>query len=111
MQPEYIKWIVYIQGSENLLDIERKLDFALSWINRAELIMNSTTEWNEQFNVRDYVKGHLYWTKGRLLANDNNFLEAKEYVQKLIDLENTIFYEKNNLEGEIEASLNLWNEY
>lgn len=107
-QPEYLKWIVYIQGAEHLIQIGFKLDLALLWINKAEKIMNITSEWNEQFYPRDYVKGHLYWTKAKLLAKNNNFLEAIAYVQKLKTLKNTMFYNRKNENESIETSLSLW---
>jgi len=109
-QDDYIKWIVYLQGAEHLYQIGSRGDLALSWINQAEKIMDSTTEWNDQFYPRDYVKGHVYWTKAKLLAKENNFSEAKVYGQKLKNLENTIFYKRKNQGEEIDALLDLWKE-
>lgn len=109
-QPEYLKWIVYLQGAEHLHQISSRLDLAVSWINQAEGIMNSTSEWNEQFYQRDYVKGHLYWTKAKLLAKSDNFSEAQRYGQRLKSLENPIFYKRKNQAEEIDTLLELWKE-
>lgn len=109
-QPKYIKWIVYLQGAEHLEEIGLKQSLAVSWITQAENIMSSTSEWNEQFYPRDYIKGHLYWIKAKLLAKDNNFLEATEYVRKIINLENPTFYEEENEKEGIDVALSLWKE-
>lgn len=40
---------------------------------------------------RDYITGHLYWIKTKLLAGNNNPAEAIAYVELLKNLENTLF--------------------
>lgn len=107
-QPEYIKWIVYLQGAEHLLQINSKQHLAMSWINQAEKNMNSTYEWNEQFYPKDYIKGHLYWIKSKLFAENGNFKDAIDYAEKVKTLENTIFYDRKNEEESIDALLNYW---
>ena len=72
-QPDYIKWIVYLQGAEHLLQIQSNERLAMSWMNQAEELMNATSEWNDQFYPRAYIKGHLYWTKAKLLAQKAQF--------------------------------------
>lgn len=109
-QEDYIKWIVYLQGAEHLHQIESEPDLALSWINQAEKIMSSTSEWNEQFYPRDYIKGHLFWTKAKLLAKANNFSEAQTYAQKIKSLENPIFYNREKETEEIDTLIGLWKE-
>lgn len=109
-QPEYIKWIVFLQGADHLCQIGFNPDLALSWINQAEIIMDSTSDWNEQFYPRDHIKGHLYWTKAKLLAKERDFSKAKEYAQKIKSLENVIFYDMNNEEEGIDKLIKLWKE-
>lgn len=107
-QPEYIKWIPYLQGAEHLEQLNANLELANRWMNKAEAIMNSTKEWNEQFYPRDYVKAHLFWTKAKLLAKNKKFNEARQYVDQLKNLENTIFYDRKNDEEEIDVLYDSW---
>jgi hypothetical protein len=107
-QPEYIKWLPYLQGAEHLQQIGDSLRLAKSWINQAEKIMNATTEWNKQFYPRQYVVGHLYWVKAKLLASDGSYKEAVKYINQLKGLENTLFYKRKNETEEIDKYLEAW---
>lgn len=109
-QPEYIKWIPYIQGAEHLEQINSSIELAKKWINRAEEIMNNTQEWNDQFYPRPYVTGHLYWTKAKIMAWDNNYAAAVEYVDQLKSMETASFYEKKNETAEIDLHYEAWKE-
>ena len=109
-QADYLKWVVYLQGAEHLEQIGSITDLGLSWINQAEQIMNTATEWNKQFYPRDYVKGHLYWTKAKLLAKTEDYSEAKKYAQKLRNLENTLFFDRKNEAEGIDSLMKLWGE-
>ena len=109
-QPEYLKWIVYLQGAEHLLAIKSNNNLAISWINKAEKIMDSTSEWNKQFYPRDYIKGHLYWTKAKLFAQTDDLEKAVHYAEKVKILENPIFYERKNEGESIDALISLWKE-
>lgn len=107
-QPEYIRWIVYLQGAEHLEQSKLRQLTAMAWINQAEALMDKTSEWNKQFYPRAYVKGHVYWTKAKLLAQAKDFSQAISYAEQLKGLDNTIFYERKN-EGEgIDVQLDLW---
>lgn len=107
-QPEYIKWIPYIQGAEHLEQLGLNIDLANQWINQAESIMRSTSEWNEQFYPREYVKGHLFWAKAKLLARNKDFKAALAYVDQLKNLENTAFYDRQNEGLEIDGWYDSW---
>jgi hypothetical protein len=109
-QPEYIKWIPYIQGAEHLEELNANLDLAHRWLNKAEAIMHSTSEWNAQFYPRDYVKAHLFWTKAKVLARQQHFKEAIQYVDQLKNMEHTTFYDKVNVEGAIDDLYDAWKE-
>ena len=109
-QEEYIKWVVYVQGADHLLQIGSKQELAMSWINLAEKTMDATFKWNEQFYPRDYIKGHLYWVKAQLLAYNQDYTKADAYVNKLKSLDNTIFYDRKNLKEGIDTALNSWKE-
>lgn len=107
-QPAYIKWIVYLQGAEHLLQIKSNDSLALSWINQAEKIMDSTSEWNEQFYPRDYIKGHLYWTKAKLFAQREQFKEALVYAEKTKTVANPIFYDEEREDEAIDRLIDSW---
>ncbi len=109
-QPEYIKWIPYIQGAEHLEQINDNIELAEKWITKAEKIMNSTHDWNDQFYPRQYVKGHLYWTKAKILAWDSDYIVAIEYIDKLKKLKNPTFYNKKNEKEGIDTFYNTWKE-
>jgi hypothetical protein len=108
LQPDYIKWITYIQGAEHLVQINDNIVLAKKWIDKAENIMNSTSDWNSQFYPRPYVEGHLYWIKAKVLAWDNNYKDALTYIDKLKNLKETDFYsKKNEIEG-IDKHHKIW---
>jgi len=91
-QDDYIKWVVYIQGAEHLLD------------------MNKTDTWNDQFYPRDYVAGHLYWTKAKLSAKNEDYDQALIYADKLTKLSNAMYYERKKDSQQIEALIETWRE-
>jgi len=107
-QPRYMKWIVYLQGAEYLNQRKSNLDLAMNWINQAENIMNSNSDWNKQFYPRDYVEGHLYWVKSKLLAKNNDIKAAIEYAEKLKTMENTMYYDRKNEQESIDELLKHW---
>ncbi len=107
-QPEYIKWIPYLQGAEHLEQINNKLELAYGWINKAEEIMNATKEWNDQFYPREYVQGHLFWTKAKILAWNNNYTEAVKYIDKLKSMDGAGFYSKQNENEGIDTHYEMW---
>jgi len=107
-QPEYIKWIPYLQGAEHLEQIKDNLTLGKTWLTKAEEIMHATQEWNEQFYPRPYVEGHLYWIKAKVLAWEESYAEAIEYVEKLRNMESPIYYEKKGESEEIDLYYNAW---
>jgi hypothetical protein len=109
-QPEHIKWVVYLQGAEHLVQINSNDSLALSWVNQAEKIMDATSKWNKQFYPRDYVKGHLYWTKAKLFAQIGSFKKALDYAKKVKTLENPFFYNRKNEVESIDDLINQWKE-
>lgn len=109
-QPDYIRWIPYIQGAEHLEQINSRVDLARKWIDDAEEIMKSTQEWNDQFYPRHYVEGHLYWTKAKVLAWENNYEEALKYIDKLKNMEQPNYYKKQNEKAGIDTLYEIWKE-
>ena len=107
-QPEYLRWIVLLQGAEHLQEMGTKQEVARSWLDRAERLEATHSEWNEQFYPREYVLGHLYWTKAKVLAETGDLAEATNYGTKMKQLSNPIFYERKQEAEQIEALLKLW---
>lgn len=107
-QPDYIKWIAYLQGAEHLVQIGDSLELAKKWISQADLLMNSTKDWNVQFYPRPYVEGHLYWIKAKIMAWDKNYAGALESVKQLKALKQTDYYDKKNISEEIELHYEIW---
>lgn len=108
LQPEYIKWIPYLQGAEHLTQINDRMELAKKWISKSEKIMNSTEKWNDQFYPRQYVEGHLYWIKANILAWNNDYVGAIEYIDKLKGLKQTSFYDKKNKTERIDLQYKSW---
>lgn len=107
-QEEYLQWITYIQGAEHLEEISSNIDVAMKWVNSAEEIMGSTTEWNDQFYPRDYVKGHLYWTKAKVLAWSGNYQVATQYINLIQGLDNKMFYDRKKESEGIDEWYEAW---
>lgn len=109
-QPEYIKWIPYLQGAEHLEEIKDRIEVAKEWINTAEEIMKATEEWNEQFYPRSYIEGHLLWIKAKILAWDKNYAAAITYVDQLKSMEETNFYDQQKDAEAIDTLAESWRE-
>ncbi|MEM7657076.1 MAG: DUF2911 domain-containing protein [Bacteroidota bacterium] len=107
-QPPHLRWVVYLQGAEHLEQINARLDLASQWINQAESIMRTSEEWNPQFYPRDYVQGHVLWTKANVLAKQAAFAEAVSYVEQLKQLPKAQFYERQNEAEGIDDRLEAW---
>jgi len=111
-QPEYLQWVVYVQGAEHLEAKKSNLDLAFTWINRAERIMDASvhSEWDKQFYPRDYIKAHLYWTKAKLFAQKGNYKEAIEYAERTKSVENPVFYSREKGEEGVDQLIEKWKE-
>lgn len=107
-QADNIKWIVYLQGAEHLIEIKSNEVLAMAWLNQAEKLMNANTDWNKNYYPRDYIKAHLYWTKAKLYALGGNYKTAQEYADKIKVLDNKLFYERKNESEEIDLKISDW---
>lgn len=107
-QPESIKWVAFIQGAEHLEEIKDSLELAQSWISKAEKLMNTTADWNDQYYPLTYIQGHLYWTKAKIYAWDKNYKEAIKAVEQLKSLKQNDFYQKKNEKEGIDLHFSNW---
>jgi len=104
-----IQWIVYLQGAEHLEIINSNLELANEWINKSELLLSNVSEWNKQFYPKEYIEGHLFWVKAKILAKLNKFDEAIISADKMKHLgKKSLFYVKNNKNNEIDDKIDKW---
>jgi len=97
---EDIQWVVYLQGAEHLASIQTELDLAKTWIDKGEAMSEKVNEWNKAFYPLDYVKGHLYWTKAKILGLQGQYQEAWNYGNRSIKADKKSMYYKRRNEGE-----------
>jgi len=102
------RWINYIQAAEILLNENQSLLTARDWIDRAERDAQLEMEWHPQFYPKDYVLGHLYWTKSKILAAQQQYKDAIEYANHLISIEGQSFYSKEKEDEEIDLKIRIW---
>lgn len=98
---ESLKWVIYLQGTEYLAQQNKDIPLALQWINTSESLAAEVSEWNKQFYPKAYVLGHVYWTKAKLLALNNDWAGALKYTQQLKEIQGdyTFYKKKQAVEG------------
>lgn len=108
---EAIKWVVYLQGAEYLMQENIETELALEWINNSEQLSKIKAPWDEQFYPKNYVLGNMYWIKAQALAAMENYAEAIDYTEKLMMLESdySFYYEEKSFE-QIDEALKFWKE-
>jgi len=106
---ENIRWVVYIQGAEYLINQEENLVQAGEWLATAEEQANNLEGWNSQYYPKNYVLGHLFWVKARWLATQEKYKEALSYTGQMKALEGKYtFYQKENESEDIDQKLSDW---
>lgn len=106
---ENIRWVVYIQGAEYLINQEENLEQAGEWLNTAETQSKNIVGWHDQYYPKAYVLGHLYWLKARWLAAHEQYEQAISYAAQMKALEGKYtFYGKENEEEDIDQKLSDW---
>ncbi len=106
---ENIRWVVYIQGAEYLINQEENLAQAGEWLTTAEDQAQNIVGWHDQYYPKNYVLGHLFWVKARWLATQGQYEQALSYVTQMKGLEgNYTFYQKEKEEENIDQQLSDW---
>ena len=106
---ENLKWVLYLQAAEYLYHQKKRPQLALEWINKSEELSKVTGEWNPKYYPKEYILGHLYWTKAKLLAQDAEYDKALDYAIRMKDLKGDyIFYEEENEFEKIDAQIEKW---
>ena len=93
-----IKWVVYLQGAEHLIDKEAKSQLALDWLEKREQLQDSIIAWNNQFYPIEYIEAHRIWTKARYYKARGELEIAQQLRDKLLDNSYDLFYKKNKEE-------------
>lgn len=107
--PNHSKWIAYLQAAELLLQENQSLETALNWINESEKLSTLEMEWNKQFYPKNYIVGHLYWTKAKILAGLNQPKEALLYGDKVMAIKGEkSFYQLDREKEKIDEKMAEW---
>lgn len=107
-----VKWVVYLQGAEYLLQQDSNLNKALEWVSKSEKLSQGNFVWDEQYYPKEYVQGHLFWTKAKILAGTKDYKNAIKYAEKCKNISGDYtFYdvdaEAENMEGLVAQWKNL----
>jgi len=103
-----LKWVVYIQGAEHLVNKGEQLDKALSWLESAVSEKSKIKDWNKQFYPTSYIDGHLLWTTAKLYAAQNSYPKAVGYYERMTEIGNQSYYERNSEKEDIDALVASW---
>ena len=71
-----VKWVVYLQGAEHLVNLNLKPEVASQWLAKSEDAALSIVEWNAQFYPKEYIHAHRRWTLAKLYAAQGKYSEA-----------------------------------
>lgn len=103
------RWIVYLQGAEYLVDHQLDLTQAATWLDLSENLSSKSIAWNSQFYPKNYIFGHLYWTRAKLLAQQKKYSAAIREAERMLALEGKYRFAKQEAEEEqIEARMQEW---
>ncbi|MBX2876981.1 MAG: DUF2911 domain-containing protein [Saprospiraceae bacterium] len=106
---ENIRWVVYMQGAEYLINQEENLMQAGEWLATAEEQAKTIVAWNGQYYPKNFVLGNLFWVKARWLAAHEKYQDAISYAEKMKALDGKYtFYQKENESENINELLSDW---
>lgn len=103
-----LKWVAYLQAAELLLQDNQGLTTALVWIEQSEILSKLEMDWNPQYYPKDYILGHLYWTKARIHGELGNEKAALLAVEQMKNIEKPVFYEKEAVSEDMDKWINTW---
>ncbi len=104
-----IRWIVYLQGAEHLENNNLDIELAKKWIDKSEILMSNAIVWNEQYYPKQYIEGHLLWTKAKILAQLSKHSKAIKYAREMKSIAGkSTFYIKNKKEEKIDELIEMW---
>ena len=106
---DHLKWVLYLQAAEYLFNRKKRIDLALEWINESEALSNVEGNWDPRYYPKDYILGHLYWTKAKILAHKALYDKALDYAMLMKTQKGKyIFYEEENEFESIDSQIENW---
>ncbi len=81
--PDHLKFIPYLQASQELINISDEVELASEWIEKALTHYDKDCEWNDQYYPKIYLEGHMAWTKAKVIARQGKYKEALAIVKEL----------------------------
>ncbi|MEE9373321.1 MAG: DUF2911 domain-containing protein [Saprospiraceae bacterium] len=104
-----LKWVLYLQAGEYLFNQKKRTDLALEWINKSEQHSNANGLWDPRYYPKEYILGHLYWVKAKILAHNSEFGKAMDYAMLMKEQKGKYtFYEEEKEFESIDAKIARW---
>jgi len=102
--------VIYLQGAEYLLRRNQHLDVASDWIDKSQELYDPNSEWNKQYYPREYILGHMHWTKAKILAANEKYEMALAYANKMKNIKGgeINYYEEEQDYEKIDAQMTKW---
>jgi len=106
---EHLRWVLYLQAGEYLFNRKKRLDTALKWINESERLSKVQGEWNPNYYPKEYLLGHLFWTKAKILAHAASYDKALDYAIMMKNQRGKyVFYQEEKEYEKIDAQIENW---
>ncbi len=105
-----ISSVVYLQGAEYLLRRNLNLELASDWIDKSQELFDPKGEWNPEYYPREYILGHMHWTKAKILAANHKYEMALAYGNKMKNIKGgkiNYYIEENEFE-KIDSQMARW---
>ncbi len=104
-----VKWVVYLQGAEHLVNLNFKQEVAEQWLAKSEELSNDIVEWNDQFYPKEYIKAHRLWTLAKLHANKGQYPEALAVAQRVLSIgDEPLYYNRKGASENIDELMEEW---
>ena len=105
-----ISSVIYLQGAEYLLGRNQNLDLASDWIDKSQELYDPNSDWNSQYYPREYILGHMHWTKAKILAANNKYEMALAYATKMKNIKGGAinYYEEEQDFEKIDIQMAEW---
>lgn len=102
--------VIYLQGAEYLLRRNQYLDVASNWIDKSQELYDPNGEWDPQYYPREYILGHMHWTKAKILAANGKYEMALAYANKMKNIKGgqINYYEEEQGYEKIDPQMTKW---
>lgn len=101
-----LKWVVYLQGAEFLVNQKEEVDQAQEWINQSKkLLEQDGGKWNKS----SYFSGHITWVEAKIMALKGDFKNAVSLAKTLKNPEKkNKFYSREKDYEKIDRTIKIW---